>query len=56
MGSSKTQDSTSIRTSKNNSHKTDKLDNNTVKWAAFFRKCHMDEPTAVAEKKKIRIV
>lgn len=52
MGSPKIQDFKSVSISKNKSHRTCKLNNSIGKLATFLRRCHMDESTALAEKKK----
>lgn len=52
MGSPKIQDFKNVSISKNKSHRTCKLDNSIGKLATFLRRCHMDESTALAEKKK----
>lgn len=52
MGSPKIQDFKSVSISKNKSHRTCKLNNSVGKLATFLRRCHMDESTALAEKKK----
>ena len=51
MRSPKIQDFRSVSISKNKSHRNCKLDNSIGKLAIFLRRCHMDEPTALAEKK-----